>query len=96
MVGKIFEADIAEKKRLLLRHFLKAAQITLLLLNILTVGFMTACGVYNVRAGGQYLQYAAANGDNTAILDSANDTNNLCNTYEGVSPLSFPQPFDCR
>ena len=97
MVGKIFEAEIAGAKRLLLRRFLKAAQITLLLLNILTIGFMVSSGVYNVRAGNQYLQYAGTKGDNNALLDIANDTNNLCNTYEGVSdPLPSPQSFGCR
>ena len=96
MVGEIFEAEIAEKK-LLLRRSLNAAQSILLLINILTIGFMTASGVYNVRAGDQYLQYAGTKGDNTALLDNANDTNNLCNTYEGVSdPLPSPQSFGCR
>jgi len=72
-------------------------QIILLLLNILTLGFMMTSGVYNVRAGNQYSQYAGTKGNNTALLDNANDTNNLCNTYEGVSaPLPYPQSFGCR
>jgi hypothetical protein len=85
MVGKIFEAEVAGAKRLLLRRFLKAAQITLLLLNILTIGFMMASGIYNARASDQYMQYAATTGDDVAILNSANDSNNMANTHEGVS-----------
>ena len=90
MVGKIFEAEIAGAKRLLLKRFLMAAQIILLPINLLTVGFMTASGICNVRGGDQYMQSAAVRrtGDNTtadAILETATNTNNLCNTYEGVS-----------
>jgi hypothetical protein len=97
MVGKLFESGKVEAKRLLLSRFLKASQIILLLLNILSIGFMVTSGVYNVRAGNQYLQYAGSKGNNTALLDIANDTNNLCNTYEGVSdPLPSPQSFGCR
>jgi hypothetical protein len=90
MVGKIFEAEIAGAKRLLLKRFLMAAQIILLPINLLTVGFMTSSGICNVRGGDQYMQSAAVRrtGDNTtadAILETATKTNNLCNTYEGVS-----------
>jgi hypothetical protein len=84
MLCKIFEAEIAEKKRFL-RRFLNAAQIILLLINVLTIGFMTASGVQNVRGSDQYLQYAGTEGDNTTILDNANDINNVANTHEGVS-----------
>jgi len=92
MVGKIFEADVAAAKRQLLSRFLKAAQVILLLLNVLTVGFMTASGVYNVLAGDQYMLYSATTGDNVTILDNANDINNLSNINEGVSsPLQLPQ-----
>ena len=90
MVGKIFEAEIAGAKRLLLKRFLIGAQIILLPINILTVGFMTVSGIYNVRGADQYLQSAATRrtGDNTTAdvtLQTATDTNNLSNTYEGVS-----------
>jgi len=96
MVCKIFAAEILEKQRRMIR-LLNFFQIILLLLNILTLGFMMTSGVYNVRAGNQYLQYAGTKGDNTALLDNANDTNNLCNTYEGVSdPLLLPQSFGSR
>ena len=96
MVCKIFAAEILEKKRRMIR-LLNFCQIILLLLNILTLGFMMTSGVYNVRAGDQYSQYAGTKGNTTALLDNANDTNNLCNTYEGVSdPLPSPQSFGCR
>ncbi len=96
MVCKIFAAEILEKQRRMIR-LLNFFQIILLLLNILTLGFMMTSGVYNVRAGNQYLQYAGTKGDNTALLDNANDTNNLCNTYEGVSdPLLLPHLFGSR
>jgi hypothetical protein len=102
MVGKIFEAEIAATKRLLLSRFLKASQIMLLLLNILTIGFMITSGVYNVRAGNQYSQSAAKGrmGDKInakTLVDVANDTDNQSNIYEGVSdPLPSPQSFGCR
>ena len=96
MVCKIFEADVAAAKQQLLSRFLKAAQAILLLLNVLTVGFMTASGVYNVRAADQYMLYSATTGDNVTILDNANHINNLSNINEGVSsPLQLPQSFGC-
>ena len=90
LVGKIFEAANLGAKRRLLRRFLIAAQIILLLLNILIIGLMATSGFYNVRTGDQYMQSADAGraGDNVAaqaIVETATDTNNLCNTYEGVS-----------
>ena len=102
MVGKIFEAEIAGAKRLLLRRFLQASQISLLLLNLLTVGFMTTSGVLNVRTGDQYMQSAATGrtGDNATaaiLLGIANDTNNLSNTYEGVrNPPPSLCALNCR
>ena len=76
--------------------FLLAAQIMLLSVNILAIGFMTASGISNVLGAQQFMQSAATrrSGDNSTadvILQIATDTNNLCNKYEGVSkpPPSF-------
>ena len=84
MVGKLFESEKVEAKRLLLSRFLKASQFILLLLNILTIGFMMTSGVYNVRAGNQYSQSAAKGrvGDKInakTLVDVANDTDNQSN-----------------
>ena len=83
MVGKIFEAEIAGAKRLRLKRFLLAAQIMLLSVNILAIGFMTASGIYNVLGAQQFNMQSAAtrrSGDNSTadvILQIATDTNNL-------------------
>ena len=79
MVGKIFEAEIAGAKRPRLKRFLMAAQIMLLSVNILAIGFMTASGISNVLGAQQFMQSAATrrSGDNSTadvILQIATDT----------------------
>ena len=91
MLGKLLEAESVRAKRLLLKKCLNIAQITLLLLSIVAIGFMSAAGAYNALASKSFLESAAAYraGDDTTasrVRSLAVDINDKADHNQGVRP----------
>ena len=91
MLGKLLEAESVRAKRLLLKKFLNIAQITLLLLSIVAIGFMSASGAYNVLAAKSFFESAAAYraGDEATasrVFSLASDINDKADKNQGVRP----------